>query len=165
MATEAVQTQKIAEQWLLKDEAAKALHTNPRTIERYARMGMVQRRYLPKQPNERQARVVFLRSDLENLQKGSPGQSPVSLAKQTGQVEAWGALATHLAKLSEAYPARKEWPPWLTLDQAVVFSNLTRAWLLREAGAGDGIIRIRDMGKHARGGRWRFFRDDLEQAE
>lgn len=55
--------------------------------------------------------------------------------------------------------------PWLTLDEAVEFSGLTRPWLLHEAEAGQGSIAIRDMGKHTRGGRWRFFRDDLGKAE
>ena len=65
--------------------------------------------------------------------------------------------------------------PWLTVDEAVEFSGLTKQWLrsLAESavkGAVEGDltplevrIAIRDMGKGSRGGRWRFHRDSLEK--
>ena len=66
--------------------------------------------------------------------------------------------------------------PWLTLDEAAAFSGLTKRWLLALAKAKWPIpitetgtstvagIAIRDMGKHAPGGRWRFHRESLEKA-
>jgi hypothetical protein len=63
-------------------------------------------------------------------------------------------------------PPPSPWP-WLTLDQAAKYSKLTKRWLLAFAESpveGMSGIRVRDMGKHAPGGRWRFHRESLEKA-
>jgi hypothetical protein len=80
-----------------------------------------------------------------------------ALTQQQPAADAFTALAEHLAKLA-AYPARSP-KPWLTLDEAVEWSGLTRGYLLylTETDA----VGVRDMGKHSRGGRWRFNREAL----
>jgi len=68
------------------------------------------------------------------------------------------------------------WPCWLTLDQAVQYSGMTKRWLLAVATAKwpipiletgtstvNGVV-IRDMGAHSHGGRWRFHRESLGKA-
>lgn len=52
-------------------------------------------------------------------------------------------------------------PIWLTLDEAVQFSGLSRRWLLRQAETEQELIAIRDLGKNADRGRYRFLRWSL----
>lgn len=54
---------------------------------------------------------------------------------------------------------KPETRPWLTLDEAVAYSGLTRKWLLQNAEMDSNLVL--DMGSHARGGRWRFNREGL----
>lgn len=135
MAT--AQTQE-KQEWMLKEDAAKFLGTNTRSVERRARQGTVQKRCLPRLPHERQARVVYLRSDLEAILKGEaraperelPGEgrtqtTALALMGTGGKMDPWRGLAAHLAHLSAAYthPVTKA---WLGLDEAAEYSGLPR---------------------------------------
>jgi hypothetical protein len=52
-------------------------------------------------------------------------------------------------------PAPRPLGRWLTIDEAIEHSHLTRAFLLKAAET--GAMTVLDMGKGARGGRWRFY--------
>lgn len=61
------------------------------------------------------------------------------------------------------------WPAWLTLRQATVYSGMPKSWLVdfaenAPAHKVTSPVRVRDLGKGARGGRWRFHRESLEKA-
>lgn len=58
----------------------------------------------------------------------------------------------------QALPALQPLGSWMTLDEAVTVSQLSRAWLLAAAEA--GTVSVRDMGKGARGGRWRYLKHE-----
>lgn len=135
-------------EWLLKEDAAKHIGATVRSVERSARKGLIETRYLPKAPNEKQARVVYLRSDLDRIiddRRWPTAMDPVTKRPTTdtaltvarsgaGQMDVWSALAAHLAKLSTVHapPITKA---WLTLDESVEYSGLPRqemAVLLRE---------------------------------
>jgi excisionase family DNA binding protein len=91
----------------------------------------------------------------------SPG-TEMSLAVQEVAPIAREFSASLGAALKEIAGAMREGPkPWLTIDEAVEFSGLSRAWLMRQVSAETKDIAIRDMGKNARGGRWRFSKDSL----
>lgn len=166
-----------SEKWLNKKEAAALLNVSTRQIERLAESGRIEKRYTRPGGGNRWGGIHYTESTLLAIQEErvqgihmtglskKPGES-VALVAASGQTAAWSALAEHLAKLGGAYPAPKAIPAaWLTLEEAALHSGLTKSWLLKEAEDGEGSIATRDMGKHARGGRWRFFRGDLERAE
>jgi excisionase family DNA binding protein len=56
--------------WVGKEEAAKLLKVSVRQIERRAHQGAIERKHLPKAANEKSARVVFSRADIEALLRG-----------------------------------------------------------------------------------------------
>jgi hypothetical protein len=165
-----------SDEWLLKEDAAKFLGTNARSVERRARQGLVTSRYLPKQPNERQARVVYRRADLEAILNGiamTPATDPVTKRPTTestalaiaqppqtavalAQVDFFGGLATHLAKLSAAFPAPRITKAWLTLEEAVEHSGLPAAELAQLLRA--GIIHAIGRGPKT----WRVQRASLD---
>ena len=168
------------EDWLSPADAAAFLGIKPRQLQRREQNGYLTKRTLPRQPTESVGRVEYLREDLEALKAGKPNVHarvvPAKDADQTTTNRRSTALAVSAPGLHNAppevsvfwrsfYEAATAMPPaprpWLTLDEAVEYSGLSRRWLLKEAEAGQGAIEIRDMGKHARGGRWRFLRDDL----
>jgi hypothetical protein len=96
----------------------------------------------------------------------APGETAaLSLNKNGLSSDPFAGLAVHLAALARAYPAPAAEPPrvkpWLTLDEAVAFSGLTARWLLEQAKSDKPLVTVREMGRGARGGRWRFFRGDL----
>lgn len=69
-----------SEMWLGKNEAAKLLKTSPRQLERRAREGRVGKRYLPRKPSEKAARVVYSRNDILDLVNGRVALDPSELA-------------------------------------------------------------------------------------
>lgn len=182
------------EEWIPKAAAAKLLGMSLRQIERREKEGFIEKRTLDRLPTESTGRVVYSRADLIALKAGTPNtharvvadapaphmfpgsefpaaeRNALAVVRQPqAPADPFAGLAAHLARLSAAFPSPAAvvaaLKPWLTLDEAVEFSGLTRPWLLHEAEAGQGSIAIRDMGKHTRGGRWRFLRDDLGKAE
>jgi hypothetical protein len=181
----------IEEDWIPKAAAAKLLGVSPRQIERREQRGYIEKRQLPRRPTESTARVEYSRADVLALKAGTPNtyaraveesekstSGPVSIRLNTSQpaestalarVEPIGAPGREFERFAQLFAtiqgAKPTPKPWLSLDEASAFSGLTRAWLLKEAESGEGSIAIRDMGKHARGGRWRFLRDDLGKGE
>ena len=85
--------------------------------------------------------------------------APTAIQAYAANVDPLAALAALLNRPAES-PKPKD---WLTLDEAVTVSGLTRTWLLNETASRKPLVAIRDMGKGARGGRWRFNRVSLER--
>jgi hypothetical protein len=157
--------------WLSKADAARVLGVSVRQLELKTAQGLIRKETLPKKPNERAARVVYSREDLDAIRAGSPNRHGEAapertLARREQSPNPFADFAERLAGLAfAAQSAKADLRPWLTLDEAAEYSGLTRAWLLKEAEAGENAITVRDMGKHARGGRWRFLRADLGRGE
>lgn len=147
---------------LNKHEVIEYLGKSKRTVETYIASGRLPCHYF-NGPNGKTAAfnpedVKRLKSELEIpmvrvLPVKSDSQKQTDPKSQVSE-------AVDLALLLSAISAgRGEQKPWLTLEEAIAYSGLTRKWLL---GAVDtGAVDIRDMGKHARGGRWRFARRGL----
>lgn len=148
-----VQAETIGEEWIMKEDAAKYIGANARSIERHARAGRLESKHLPRLPNERQSRVVYRRSDLDAILKGAPNLNaegkhngaPISnqlaaltIAKSAeGQAEAWGALTTTLTKLAESIslpplpsPRFGTSPAFLSLADAAEYSGLAEDTLV-----------------------------------
>lgn len=143
-----------------KREVIEHLGRSKRTIETYISEGRLPVVYI-NGPNGKQAEfdaaaVEALKRDLDTPMVRA---LPVETAMQT--------IAPTLAPLAESLVSalrgfRPELvKPWLTLSEASEYSGLTKKWILHQG----RTITMRDMGRGARGGRWRFFRDDLGRAE
>jgi excisionase family DNA binding protein len=158
-------------EWPTVEEAAQQLGASTRTIARWIaeRRIATQRRPV----RGRKPVVVVDPQDVERIK--SEQQTPVVLTEAAAPSQksdnalavraAPGGELAQLVSCFEALRAPAPLKPWLTTNEASAFSGLTRGWLLGEAESGVGSIAIRDMGKHARGGRWRFLRADLETGE
>jgi hypothetical protein len=169
-----MQNVTIAPGWTHKEAGAELLGVSIRQLENLAALKRIRKQRLPRQTNERSARVLYSVEDIEAIKAGKPNVMPETpepseaRAAAPAAPEPRGFLAIPAALidlLRERREQREPLKPWLTLDEAAEYSGLTRAWLLKEAEAGQGAIAIRDMGRFARGGRWRFLRADLERAE
>lgn len=175
------QPKLVESEWITKQEAAKMLGVHLRQVEKRISQGYIEKRFLPRKMNERQARVEVSRRDVEALKAGTPNHTEQvaepepkkidagmkkALAQYVGaglpalttegsfamplipeaqlkalcaQTEAslslnkaWSALAEHLAKLSAAFPPpRRDWPAWLTLEDAAEYSGLPAPELKR----------------------------------
>jgi excisionase family DNA binding protein len=149
---------------MTKREVCEYLGKSIRTVAEYIASGKLPATYINGK-NGREAR--FDRAEVEHLKNSldTPMVRAVPAAAGSTEVavrpDPLAGLAAHFQTLA-APPQVK---PWLTIEEAVAYSGLTRAWLLKEADAGQGSIAIRDMGRGAHGGRWRFLRDDLGKAE
>lgn len=146
---------------MTKREVIEYLGRSKRTIETYISEGRLPVVYI-NGPNGKQAE--FDREAVEALKRDL--DTPMVRAIPETAVQ---AIAPTLAPLAESLVSalRGFHPelvkPWLTLSEASEYSGLTKAWLM-EQGFVHGIT-VRDMGSGSRGGRWRFFRDDLGRAE
>jgi hypothetical protein len=157
---------------LTKREVIEYLGKSKRTVATYIADGRLPVQYV-NGPNGKQA--IFAREAVERFKREmdepmsravvpANGQSysakpeSTELVRASGAVDPFAALATHLAKLATAFPSSDP-KPWLTLDEAVEWSGLTRGYLLYLTET-DAVC-VRDMGKHSRGGRWRFNRAAL----
>jgi hypothetical protein len=168
--------------WMSKEEAAAFCGVKVRSIERKEAAGCIRKQTLPREPGQTTARVVYSKADLVALKAGAPndyrrpasdeatpgagnpgtalattahatGSNGVEGSAQQGLLQAFGLLFERVAPRPEA-------KPWLTLEEAADFSGLTQAWLLRQAeGSAPFVL---DLGKHSRGGRYRFRRKDFE---
>jgi hypothetical protein len=161
-----------------KAEVARYLGKSERSVENYVAQDRLPVRYL----NTSKGRTaIFDTHDVEHLKRdletpmvvarplvnGPDDPSHFMRPEETAVARVPPAISIdeHFARLLQSIVRAREEPPkpWLTLDEAVAFSGLTRAWLLREARDGLGSVVARDMGKHSRGGRWRFHREGLSK--
>lgn len=159
--------------WLPKDKAAERLGVGVRQLENRAAKGEIRKNPLPRLRNERAARVLYSIEDIDAIKAGKPNfygetkpePAPAAPAAAVALTAAdpFAGLAAQLAGLARAFPPAAEAKRrWLTLDEAEEVSGLTRRWLIDQAeNNGSSPVAVRDMGKHARGGRWRFDRECL----
>lgn len=152
------------------DEAREALGKSVRTMHLYAEQKKI-RTKMEKNPNSGHENRLFHAGDVARLQHlrdhpeeaaGEEGASnAVALARSAPSV----AGLAGLLKLLPAQTAPEK--PWLTLEEAAAYAGLTKSWLKAQAEAtidgGKSILAIRDMGKFAPGGRWRFGRESLRR--
>lgn len=171
-------------EWLAKPAAAKLLGASLRQLERRERQGYIEKRVTPRGPMERAARVLYSRADIIALKAGTPNSyarvapvkepapraaKPTVVSNDTGaalavvdhSTEIFAALLGKLATVFPTPTPSAEPPrPWLTLDEAVEYSGLPRAFLLAEARAGSSPFAL-NVGTTGRGARYRFNRDAL----
>jgi hypothetical protein len=155
------------EEWVNKTEAAEILGVSVRQVEIRAAKGEVRKRILPKKPNERAARVIYLREDLDAIRAGKPNrygepkpETALAVTPVSGG-DPFAGLAAHLAALSRAFPPPVEKRPWLTLAEASEWSGLPAAWLTARAREGAPYAVNVGQGSKAH---WRFNRAALAQA-
>lgn len=157
----------VAESWITKQEAAELLGVSIRQVERLAARGLIRKRYL--KPGEgrkygctqfQRAAVVSIDREREQALVKTASDSATSVAVVPvgqSQATAWSALAEHLAKLSAAYPTpKREWPAWLTFEEAWEYSGLTAPYL--EGFLRDGLIHCIGRGRKT----WRIQRASLD---
>ncbi len=141
-----------APKWLTKQEAANILGLSTREVERMAQHGRITKRYNP--PGVGKARyghTLYLETDILAIDHerdlGIHNTKPVPIAPAlhsagalalipqaqaeaaSAQTIAWGALTTHLAKLTAALPSKEVTKKWLTFDEAAEYSGLPKAKL------------------------------------
>lgn len=149
-------TQKQQEIWLSVADAAKRLGIKPRRMLDYAEKITSTR--VPN-PKSGKSVLMFQQSSVDWLAEQRKRVTETGLARIPRGNTAIAPL--HQAAIAPQTTAQPAWKPWLTLNEAVTFSGLTRAWLLHRAETGDLPEWIRDMGKGSHGGRWRFLRSAL----
>jgi hypothetical protein len=176
-------------EWLTKRDAARFLGISNRQLERRAYEGYIAKRFLPRKPTDRSQTVEYKREDLVALKAGAPNMSAVVRKEPKAKVlpkpnaaytepaqpaasaalavvhdaprngDPWDALAAKLAGLAAAFPTAAPAKPWLTLDEAVAWSGLSRAYLLRRAR--EGWAAAVDQSAGAARQQWRFNREGL----
>jgi predicted DNA-binding transcriptional regulator AlpA len=152
---------------LTKRDVIELLGKSKRSIDTYMADGRLPYEYVSS-PNGRtaafqRADVERLKRDLETPIRATPGSV---VATDSSRIEPYRAdpqavAGTIAAVLREALHAPAPVRPWLSIDEAVTFSGLTRSWLLSQAESSKPAVTVRDMGKYARGGRWRFCTSSL----
>jgi hypothetical protein len=159
--------------WPTQAEAALQIGTGERTIRRWIdarRLKSALRPVAGRKPlvivdpvgvaqlREERRGPVVLREEVSGTEPVSNDTAPGTGLARTGEFRQFEDFARLFATIKNA---RSETKVWLTLDEAVPASGLTRKWLLAWAESGAGAIAVRDMGRGARGGRWRFSREGL----
>jgi hypothetical protein len=149
-------------EWVDKHEAAKRLGKSPSRVLGIAAEGLIQTKS-GVDPKSGQRITLLHAGDIERL--CYERDHPVTKAV----VNLPAPIHSPAPEVRAATYDPHCWPCWLTLHQAAEYSGMTKRWLLlrAEASIADGIggaAGIRDLGKHAPGGRWRFHRGDLEKA-
>jgi hypothetical protein len=179
-------------EWIDKHEAARRLGVDPRTALSYAKRGVQSKRQYD--PTLKQdvtllhagdiERVLYARSLGQKLHEQGAREKETAVApvpKPVAQSAAVGAphkppagqpphtAPYELMRIALVEPAPLK--PWLTLDEAVEYSGLPRAFLLEllkdaEHDSAVGFVTTKlpalDVGKGRRGGRWRIARRDLD---
>lgn len=152
-----------------KKKAATLLGKSTRTVEEYVKAGRLRCAYVN---GGHGMLAIFQRADVEALK--AELDQPVVRAQPAFEVrnplgiqavppDAMPMLARHVAAaLAELGPSRPALPPvvkpWLTLDEAVEYSGLPRAYLLRATQEREPFARNVGAGKRAS---WRFNREAL----
>ncbi len=165
--------------WPTKLEAAQRVGVSHKTIERLAQDGKIEVRYRP--VPGRRAEPVYNPNDLDRERdrrqpagfvmpadaatetaKSAPAESRALALRRPSDPLA--ALAEHLAKLAQAFPAEDAKPTvpiaqkqWLTLAEAVEYSGLSRQTLIRLIGSKDLPYR-----RDGKGNAYKVRRRDLE---
>jgi hypothetical protein len=161
-------------QWPTLTQAAARLGSNERTIRRWIESGRLKASTRTK-PGSKPITIIdpggIEQLRLERLppvvlQDDTVHPDSTALVHAPGSMAPAVTVDEHFARLIETIVRAREADakPWLTLEEASVYSGLTRKWLLEQTASPKRVVAVRDMGKYARGGRWRFNRKDLEKA-
>lgn len=154
--------------WTQKEDAAKLLGVSIRQLENLAALGRISKMRLPRQVNERSARVLYSIEDIDAIKAGKPRlpdpaeAAPAAVPERAivkNGADPFAGLAAHLAAIARAFPPPTAERPWLTLAEAAEWSGLPAAWLLAQARAGADFATNVGTGKKAR---WRFNRASLK---
>jgi hypothetical protein len=141
-------------EWIERREAADRLKVSERTVLLYAQSGKITTKKERNASN--QIATMFHAGDVERMAYSRDNPEAAQAAQPTTlQALRGGELATQPEKV-HALQALQPLGVWMTVDEAVEHSHLSRSWLTAAAQA--GTVTVRDMGKGARGGRWRFYR-------
>jgi hypothetical protein len=156
------------DEWLGKVEAAAVLGVSVRQLELKTANGQIRKKTLPKKPNERAARVVYSREDLDAIRAGKPNQwSSAPLAPDfrhfgnTGLLRGGDPAAVLAARHMGLVPPPIAQKPWLTLQEAAIWSGLPATWLTARAREGAAFALNVAQGSKAH---WRFNREALAAA-
>lgn len=143
-----------AREWISKEEAAELLSVKPRQVEKRAAEGYLEKRTLPRQPHEKQARVEYKRADVDAILDGKPNQYGKPMRPEMPEAPSGdgtadlarfraaappmpilpdpGSIIHFLATLARVLPPpRREPRAWLTLAEAVEYCGLPAAELER----------------------------------
>lgn len=151
--------------WLPKDEAAKLLGVSVRQLEHRATRREIRKNVLPRQRNERTARVQYSVEDIKAILNHRPNHypAPPTAISSARREPIAGLAAGYVAEILRSLPTPPPpapppvLRPWLTLDEAVAYSGLPKGWLLRRAFEGAPFA-VNCGRKRAS---WRFNRDAL----
>jgi hypothetical protein len=155
-----VAVQKQQEEWWTRERAAAFLGIDVRKLRKLAQGGRIRRQHVPPGPGRPYQAVLYLATDVIAYKAEAAAGDASTGVPHVRPVEApAGALTVAIGLLAErlAPPARVR--RWLTLDEAVEYSGLPRAYLLRMARHVENDIAM-NVGTEARP-RWRFDRDKL----
>lgn len=177
-----LQTDNHAAAWITKEQAAERLDKSVRTVLAMAADGRVKSKTERDPERRNQKTTLFDARDVQRVKANGGTPARIGPAKST-QVR-MSATQVKEASLPTSAPAPvaplplppPPMRPWLTLAEAVAYSGFTKKFLLEHASeyaqaSADGMldeyneayesIAMRDMGRGARGGRWRFHRLSL----
>jgi hypothetical protein len=153
--------------WLAKDKAAKLLGVSIRQLENRAAKGEIRKNTLPRQLNERAARVLYSIEDIDAIRAGRPNRygepaapKPSLAVVGSSPGEPPAGFVAQLAQLMRALPPPAEKPKlkrWLTVREAAEYSGLPARWLAEAARAGK--MRAQNVGVKRE--RWMFPREGL----
>jgi hypothetical protein len=164
--------------WLAKEEAAELLGVGVRQLENRAAKGEIRKNPLPRQRNERAARVLYSIEDIEAIRAGKPNyygeakpepKPEPALAVLAPAAQQPGAVTYHASpwpyeafvKMVREFRATPPAKPWLSLAEASEWSGLPAAWLVARAREGAAFAVNVGQGSKAH---WRFNREALAAA-
>jgi hypothetical protein len=174
-------------EWLPKAEAAALLDVAPRTLERHEAKGYIEKRNAPRGPLGRGNEVEYSVADILALKAGKPNVharpvaeessmalapvngSPATVApstalarrndKDAGPFAGLAAQLAGLAAFAAQYGPPAEGKPWLSLREAIDYSGLPKANLLKRARA--GTLRAELVSGESAREVWKFNREAL----
>src|ERR1035438_6442490 len=160
------QSQPTNTEWIGKAEAARRLKISERTALSLQKKIKSERRL---DPETNQLTVMFdaVAVDRYGYLRQHPNETKnpnaAQMDTQIARLPATDGIALLLQAVQAMRTTPATQPPWLTIEEAVAWSGLTKRWLL-ECAKGRLLPvdpwaephHIRDMGKGTRGGRWRF---------
>lgn len=155
-----VAVQKQQEEWWPRERAALYLGVDVRKLRKLAQGGRIRRQHVPPGPGRPYQSMVYLAADVVAYKSQAAAGDASTGVPHVRPVEApAGSMPAVIAMLAERLAAPTRVRRWLTLDEAVEYFGLPRAYLLRIARAGDDHA-VLNVGTAARP-RWRFDRDQL----
>ncbi len=145
------------ETWLTKKQAAAAMATSERTIERMAAAGKLTTR--PRERPGKKPEPVYPPDEVEALKQTitpTVDLIPQPALPQAKPLDHVTGILELMARAIARHDGR-QWKPWLTIEQAAEYSGISQTRIRRLAHEG----RIRSV----RDGETKVFRADLDNAD